>query len=216
MGRKSKYTILKIRVSNKYEIRSFRYKMIHHQQTYLGDLRQPSVQNIGCMLKVTSRELVGIWLDGPLQTLLVSNQQCGQSPPADGKTPHAYTASSYSLINLSPYPTHLCFCKISVSEGPQKLQKMLWECWVEFTSHTWCTSILLFHTVLNSKKVQIRWSWLGAQEPQTKAIEAQRIVSIEVQNAFRNMLLKVGSSWIRTATHNIRHANKYWMLQIHV
>lgn len=91
---------------------------------YLGDLikRQPSEQHIGCMLKVTSRELAGIWLAVSPQTLLVSNQQCGQSHAVDGKTPDAYAASSNSFINLPLYAIHFSVVRSVSMEVLRKSQ----------------------------------------------------------------------------------------------
>ena len=69
-------------------------KGVISNKTQLGDLiiGRRNEQRIRCMLKVISREFVGIWLAGPTQTVLVSNQQCGQSPAVDGKIPYAYAA----------------------------------------------------------------------------------------------------------------------------
>lgn len=88
---------------------NFRYKKIHQQHNLplRPYKRQPGEQHSGGMLKVTSRELASIWLAGPLQTLLVSSQQHGQSPAVDRKTPDANTASSNSFINLALYAIHL-------------------------------------------------------------------------------------------------------------
>lgn len=92
-----------------------------YQQQNLGDLRrrQPTEQHISCMLKVTSRELAGIWLTGPPRTILVSKQQCGHSPAVDGKTPHAYAVGStcHCMLYISS------FCEVDVSGGAQKMQK---------------------------------------------------------------------------------------------
>lgn len=61
------------------------------------------------MLKVISREFVGIWLAGPTQTVIVSNQQCGQSPAVDGKN-SLCIRSKDQIVSSTCLCTRYSFC----------------------------------------------------------------------------------------------------------
>lgn len=94
-------------------------------QTYRDNQlkRQPSEKHISCMLKVTSGVLAGIWLPGPPPTLLVSNQQCGQSPAVDGNNSLCIRKQVQTALSSCHMKYISSFCEVSGGAPKKSRQK---------------------------------------------------------------------------------------------